>query len=173
MVKHPWHDSRPEGQDDGRSLGRDLNQRDTIAVRHMVSGLLKLLYPNEAYTKDAVRRCLEYALEARRRVKESTMDITAAMVKELRQEIQTTQSKQRKKKAAKRLRVADGAGAHAVIAPKDRSVGLTTAAIKAASGPAESVPYIVVTNLARTMRDLKDRNIWLIGADDSASTGMG
>ena len=66
------------------------------------------------------------------------------------------------------LRVADGAGAHAVIAPKDRSVGLTTAAIKVASGAAESVPYIVVTNLARTMRDLKERGIWLIGADDSA-----
>ena len=66
------------------------------------------------------------------------------------------------------LRVADGAGAHAVIAPKDRSVGLTAAAIKVASGAAESVPYIVVTNLARTMRDLKDKNIWLVGADDSA-----
>ena len=66
------------------------------------------------------------------------------------------------------LRVADGAGAHAVIAPKDRSVGLTTAAIKVASGAAESVPYIVVTNLARTMRDLKDRGIWLIGTDDAA-----
>jgi 23S rRNA (guanosine2251-2'-O)-methyltransferase len=66
------------------------------------------------------------------------------------------------------LRVADGAGAHAVIAPKDRSVGLTTAAIKVASGAAETVPYIAVTNLARTMRDLKDRGIWLTGADDSA-----
>jgi len=66
------------------------------------------------------------------------------------------------------LRVADGAGAHAVIAPKDRSVGLTTAAIKVASGAAESVPYIVVTNLARTMRELKERNIWLVGADDAA-----
>jgi 23S rRNA (guanosine2251-2'-O)-methyltransferase len=66
------------------------------------------------------------------------------------------------------LRVADGAGAHAVIAPKDRSCGLTTAAIKVASGAAESVPYIVVTNLARTMRDLKERGIWLAGADDSA-----
>ena len=43
-------------------LGRDLNQRDTIAVKHTVSGLLKLLYPNEKYDKDAVRRCLEYAL---------------------------------------------------------------------------------------------------------------
>ena len=70
------------------------------------------------------------------------------------------------------LRVADGAGAHAVIAPKDRSVGLTTAAIKVASGAAESVPYIVVTNLARTMRDLKDRNIWLVGADDTAPQSL-
>ncbi len=70
------------------------------------------------------------------------------------------------------LRVADGAGAHAVIAPKDRSVGLTMAAIKVASGAAESVPYIVVTNLARTMRDLKDRGIWLIGADDSAKESL-
>ena len=41
-------------------LGRDLNQRDTIAVKHTVSGLLKRLYPNEEYTKDAVRRSLEY-----------------------------------------------------------------------------------------------------------------
>ena len=66
------------------------------------------------------------------------------------------------------LRVADGVGAHAVIAPKDRSVGLTTTAIKVASGAAEAVPYIVVTNLARTMKDLKERGIWMIGADDSA-----
>ena len=51
-------------------LGRDLNQRDVIAVRHTVSGLLKLLYPHEDYDKEAVRECLEYALEARRRVKE-------------------------------------------------------------------------------------------------------
>src|ERR1700678_3508684 len=56
-------------------LGRDLNQRDTIAVKHMVSGLLKLLYPNEDYPKEAVRRCLEYALEARRRVKEQLKKI--------------------------------------------------------------------------------------------------
>src|SRR5690349_24408747 len=70
------------------------------------------------------------------------------------------------------LRAADGAGAHAVIAPKDRSVGLTTAAIKVASGAAESVPYIVVTNLARTMRDLKDRNVWIVGADDSAPESL-
>ena len=56
-------------------LGRDLNQRDTIAVKHTVSGLLKLLYPNEEYDKEAVRRCLEYALETRRRVKEQLKKI--------------------------------------------------------------------------------------------------
>ncbi len=56
-------------------LGRDLNQRDTIAVKRTVSGLLKLLYPHEAYDKDAVRRCLEYALEGRRRVKEQLKKI--------------------------------------------------------------------------------------------------
>jgi ATP-dependent Lon protease len=51
-------------------LGRDLNQRDTIAVKRTVSGLLKLLHPHEDYDKEAVRDCLEYALEARRRIKE-------------------------------------------------------------------------------------------------------
>src|SRR5262245_41197451 len=56
-------------------LGRDLNQRDTIGVKHTVSGLLKLLYPDEDYPKEAVRRCLEYALEARRRVKEQLKKI--------------------------------------------------------------------------------------------------
>lgn len=70
------------------------------------------------------------------------------------------------------LRVADGAGAHAVIAPKDRSCGLTASAIKVASGAAESVPYIVVTNLARTMRDLKERNIWLVGTSDAAPQSL-
>jgi ATP-dependent Lon protease len=57
------------------TLGRDLNQRDTIAVKRTVSGLLKLLYPNEAYTKEAVARCLDYALESRRRVKEQLKKI--------------------------------------------------------------------------------------------------
>ena len=51
-------------------LGRDLNQRDTIAVKRTVSGLLKLLYPHGEYDKEAVRQCLEYALESRRRIKE-------------------------------------------------------------------------------------------------------
>jgi 23S rRNA (guanosine2251-2'-O)-methyltransferase len=66
------------------------------------------------------------------------------------------------------LRAADGAGAHAVIAPKDRSCGLSMAAIKVASGAAESVPFIAVTNLARTMRELKERGIFLAGTDDEA-----
>ncbi|MES2933404.1 MAG: 23S rRNA (guanosine(2251)-2'-O)-methyltransferase RlmB [Pseudomonadota bacterium] len=70
------------------------------------------------------------------------------------------------------LRVADGAGAHAVIVPKDRAVGLNATAAKVASGAAESVPYITVTNLARTMRDLKERGVWLIGTTEDADKGM-
>jgi len=70
------------------------------------------------------------------------------------------------------LRVADAAGAHTVIAPKDRSVGLTAAAMKVASGAAESVPYITVTNLARTLRELKERDIWIVGADESGTTTL-
>ncbi len=56
-------------------LGNNLNQRDTIAVRKTVSGLLKLLFPHGAYDKDDVRQCLEYALETRRRVKEQLKKI--------------------------------------------------------------------------------------------------
>jgi 23S rRNA (guanosine2251-2'-O)-methyltransferase len=70
------------------------------------------------------------------------------------------------------LRVADAAGVHAVIAPKDRSVGLTATAAKVASGAAESVPYITVTNLARTLRELKERGIWLVGADEGGDTTL-
>lgn len=62
------------------------------------------------------------------------------------------------------LRVADGAGAHAVIAPKDRSVGLNATAMKVASGAADTVPYITVTNLARCLRELQDAGIWCVGA---------
>jgi 23S rRNA (guanosine2251-2'-O)-methyltransferase len=70
------------------------------------------------------------------------------------------------------LRVADAVGAHAVVAPKDRAVGLTATVSKVASGAAESVPYITVTNLARTLRELKERNIRIVGADDAAATGL-
>ncbi len=66
------------------------------------------------------------------------------------------------------LRVADAVGAHAVISPKDRAVGLTQTVAKVASGAAESVPYITVTNLARTLRELKERGIWVIGTDAEA-----
>jgi 23S rRNA (guanosine2251-2'-O)-methyltransferase len=70
------------------------------------------------------------------------------------------------------LRVADAAGAHAVIAPKDRSVGLTATVMKVASGAAETVPYITVTNLARTLRELKERHIWLAGADEGGQSSL-
>ena len=70
------------------------------------------------------------------------------------------------------LRVADGMGAHAVIAPKDHAVGLNATVAKVASGAADTVPYIMVTNLARTMRELKDRGIWLIGADERAESDL-
>jgi len=66
------------------------------------------------------------------------------------------------------LRVADAAGAHAVIAPKDRAAGISAAVSKVASGAAESVPYYMVTNLARMLDELKERNIWAVGADERA-----
>lgn len=62
------------------------------------------------------------------------------------------------------LRVADAMGVHAIVAPKDRATGLTPTVHKVASGAAESVPFIPVTNLARTLRDLKDKGIWVVGA---------
>ena len=70
------------------------------------------------------------------------------------------------------LRVADAAGVHAVIAPKDRSVGLTATVMKVASGAAENIPYITVTNLARTLRELKEREIWIVGADEGGESSL-
>ncbi len=70
------------------------------------------------------------------------------------------------------LRVADAMGVHAVIAPKDHAVGLNATVAKVASGAADSVPYLMVTNLARTMRELKDRGIWLVGADEHAENDL-
>jgi 23S rRNA (guanosine2251-2'-O)-methyltransferase len=66
------------------------------------------------------------------------------------------------------LRVADGAGVHAVIAPKDHAVGINATVAKVASGAAETVPYLMVTNLARTLGELKERNIWCIGTAGEA-----
>ena len=66
------------------------------------------------------------------------------------------------------LRVADGAGVHAVIAPKDHAVGLNATVAKVASGAAETVPYLMVTNLARSLNELKERGIRIVGASDDA-----
>jgi 23S rRNA (guanosine2251-2'-O)-methyltransferase len=70
------------------------------------------------------------------------------------------------------LRVADGAGAHAVIAPKDHSAGINATVAKVASGAAETVPYFMVTNLARTLGELKERNIWCIGTAGEAEKSI-
>jgi 23S rRNA (guanosine2251-2'-O)-methyltransferase len=70
------------------------------------------------------------------------------------------------------LRVADAAGAHAVIAPKDRACGLNATAIKVASGAADTVPYIVVTNLARSLRELQERQVWVVGAAGEADQDL-
>jgi 23S rRNA (guanosine2251-2'-O)-methyltransferase len=70
------------------------------------------------------------------------------------------------------LRVADAMGVHAVVAPKDRAVALSPTVAKVASGAAETVPYITVTNLARTLRDLKDHGVWVVGTDDQAERDL-
>jgi len=70
------------------------------------------------------------------------------------------------------LRVADGAGAHAVIAPKDHAAGINATVAKVASGAAETVPYFMVTNLARTLNELKERNIWVIGTAGEAEKSV-
>jgi 23S rRNA (guanosine2251-2'-O)-methyltransferase len=70
------------------------------------------------------------------------------------------------------LRVADGAGAHAVIAPRDHAVGLNATVAKVASGAAESVPYLMVTNLSRTLLELKERDIVCVGTSDQAEVSI-
>jgi len=70
------------------------------------------------------------------------------------------------------LRVADGAGAHAVIAPKDHAAGINATVAKVASGAAETVPYFMVTNLSRTLGELKERDIWCVGTSDDAPSTL-
>jgi 23S rRNA (guanosine2251-2'-O)-methyltransferase len=70
------------------------------------------------------------------------------------------------------LRTAEAAGVHAVILPKDRSAGLTPVARRAASGAAEVIPILVVTNLARTLRELKAKGVWLLGTSDQAEQSL-
>jgi 23S rRNA (guanosine2251-2'-O)-methyltransferase len=55
-----------------------------------------------------------------------------------------------------------------VVAPKDRAAGISAAVSKVASGAAEATPYLMVTNLARTIAEIKERNIWVVGADERA-----
>ncbi len=70
------------------------------------------------------------------------------------------------------LRTADAVGVQAVIAPKDNAVGLTPTVAKVASGAARTVPYIQVTNLARTLDALKARGLWLVGLAGEADQDL-
>ena len=70
------------------------------------------------------------------------------------------------------LRTADAAGVHAVIAPKDNAATLNATVRKVASGAAETTPFVSVTNLARCLRNLKERGVWLIGAAGEVDTNI-
>jgi 23S rRNA (guanosine2251-2'-O)-methyltransferase len=70
------------------------------------------------------------------------------------------------------LRVADGAGVHAVVAPVDHAVGIGATVSKVASGAAETVPYFMVTNLARTLNELKERSIEIVGLADGVEATL-
>jgi 23S rRNA (guanosine2251-2'-O)-methyltransferase len=70
------------------------------------------------------------------------------------------------------LRVADGAGAHAIVAPKDHAVGVNATVAKVASGAAETVPYLMVTNLARALNELKEYDIRIVGTSDDAEATL-
>jgi 23S rRNA (guanosine2251-2'-O)-methyltransferase len=66
------------------------------------------------------------------------------------------------------LRTADAAGVHAVIAPRDKSAPLNATASKVACGAAEAIPYFQVTNLSRTLTQLQERGIWIVGTAGEA-----
>ncbi|NRA52828.1 MAG: 23S rRNA (guanosine(2251)-2'-O)-methyltransferase RlmB [Gammaproteobacteria bacterium] len=70
------------------------------------------------------------------------------------------------------IRSADAAGVHAVIVPKDKSASLTPIVRKVACGAAETMPLIQVTNLARTMREIQDKGVWIIGTAGEATSGL-
>ncbi len=70
------------------------------------------------------------------------------------------------------LRSANAAGVDAVIVPKDRAVGLTPVVRKVASGAAESTPFIQVTNLARTLKLLQEKGVWVYGASEDGSKDL-
>ena len=70
------------------------------------------------------------------------------------------------------LRNADAAGVHGVIVPKDNSVGLTSVVSKVACGAAEIVPLFQVTNLARTMRHIQEKGVWIVGTAGEADSNV-
>jgi 23S rRNA (guanosine2251-2'-O)-methyltransferase len=70
------------------------------------------------------------------------------------------------------LRVADAFGAHAVVAPRDRAVGITATVEKVAAGAAQLVPYITVTNLARALRQMQEHELWVVGATQDAQAAL-
>ena len=70
------------------------------------------------------------------------------------------------------LRTADGAGVDAVIAPKDRAVGVTETVRRISVGAADRVPFLAVTNLARTLEELKEAGVWLVGTSDRATKDL-
>ncbi len=70
------------------------------------------------------------------------------------------------------LRTAEAAGVHAVIAPKDNSASINSTVRKVASGAAELIPYVPVTNLARSMKALQQRGIWIVGSAGEADKSL-
>jgi 23S rRNA (guanosine2251-2'-O)-methyltransferase len=70
------------------------------------------------------------------------------------------------------LRTAEAAGVHAVVAPRDRASGLTATAIKISSGSAERMPFAQVTNLARLIKDLQQRGVWVVGTSGEAEQSL-
>ena len=70
------------------------------------------------------------------------------------------------------LRTADAAGVHAVVAPKDKAVGITETVRRVSVGAADHVPFAQVTNLARTMEKLKAAGLWLVGTSDQATKSI-
>lgn len=70
------------------------------------------------------------------------------------------------------LRTADAAGANAVVVPKDRAAGLTATVRQVASGAAENIPFVRVTNLARAIDQLKQAGLWIVGTSDSATQSI-
>ena len=70
------------------------------------------------------------------------------------------------------LRTADAAGVHAVVAPKDKAVGITETVRRISVGAADHVPFVQVTNLARTMEKLKEAGLWLVGTSDRADKSI-